>query len=283
MSTLDAAKPRTRIAHSRRMNEDVCVDVGVGSMAPRGLKKILKENVPAKLTGKGSWRGFEDTQGRKLKGLTKALQERVWSDGSMPETATHGSVPRSGWRGRGGGQKRGKAVDAQLSRAVNSGKHKPSKSQYMLTRFALAALAEHRLEPVCAQRAVCDAKRRLGTAMDVLCYEQARNRLVVVELKCGYSGDKRASARKSSRACNMKSPVSKAPDNTINRHKTQLAVTRHMFSLESQTLLKLQNIGIDGDVGGALLYVNEEDTELHPLDEWWMRRAPRMMSAMNFS
>ena len=65
-------------------------------MAPRGLKKILKETVPAHFK-RGKWAHFEDLSGRKLKGLTKALEEKIWSDGTLPSLAIYGTVRRSGW------------------------------------------------------------------------------------------------------------------------------------------------------------------------------------------
>lgn len=251
-------------------------------MAPRGLKKILKDTVPAKLTGKGKWRGFADHQGRKLKGLHPALEERLWSKGSLPSIAKYGTVKRTGWKGKGGGRKRGAAVDSQLSAAVNRGKTKPTKGQYTLTKLALAALAEHKLEPVASQRAVCDSRRRLGTAIDVLCYDSVNNRLVVVELKCGHSGSKQAAAQKDGKACTMNTPLGKAPDNTLNRHMAQLTVTRELFASEKDTIVKLQNIGINSEIGGALLYVNDELTELYPLDTWWTDRARKLMGVLNF-
>jgi len=253
-------------------------------MPPRGLKKILKDTVPAKLTGKGKWRGFADSQGRKLRGLHPALTERVWSKGALPSIAKYGTVKRGGWKGKGGGRKRGAAVDAQLSKAVNRGKAKPTKGQYTLTKLALAALQEHCLEPVASQRAVCSSRLRLGTAIDVLCYEPHTSRLVVVELKCGFSGSKEAAAQKNGKACKMQSPLGHAPDNTLNRHLSQLAVTRQLFASEKDTLARLQTIGIRSDVGGALLYVNDEATELYTLDDWWVGKAEKMMSGsvLNF-
>lgn len=247
-------------------------------MAPRGLKKVLKDTVPAKLTGKGGYRGFQDAQGRKLKGLTKALEDRLWSKGKLPSIAKYGTVKRGGWKGKGGGRKRGAAVDAQLSKAVNRGKAKPTKGQYTLTKLALAALQEHGLEAVASQRAVCSSRLRLGTAIDVLCYEPRTSRLVVVELKCGHSGSKEAAAQKGGKSCRMQAPLGHAPDNTLNRHMSQLAVTRELFASESSTLSKLQTIGIQSEVDGALLYVDDESTTLYRLDEWWQKKASKMVS-----
>lgn len=250
-------------------------------MPPRGLKKILKETVPAHFK-RGKWAHFEDLSGRKLKGLTKALEERVWSAGTLPSVAIYGTVKRSGWKGRQGGRQRGAAVDKQLSAAVNRGRGKPTKGQYTLTKYALAALHEHKLEPVCAQRAVCDSARRLGTAIDLLCYEATTNRLVAIELKCGHTGSRYAAAQLDGKACKMRAPLGKASDCTLHRHMAQLAVSRALLAREADTVLKLQNIGVSGEIGGALLYVNDETTELFPLDSWWTERESKVLGALKF-
>jgi hypothetical protein len=254
-------------------------------MAPRGLKKILKSTCPAKLVKSGRFKCFETLQqgvpsGQKLKGLTKKLERRIYSDGSMPSIARYGNVKRKGWTGKNGGRRRGSAVDAQLTRAVNSGKIHPMTGQYTLTKITLAALAEHGLEPVACQRAVCSQKRRIGTAIDLLAYEKTTARLFVVELKCGHSGSKEAAAEKHSKPCKMNGPLSKAPDNFLNRHLAQLACTREMFAQETLTLSKLNSIGISSEVGGALLYVNEERADLYTLSTWWTERSVRILDYM---
>jgi len=253
-------------------------------MAPRGLKKILKDTVPARLV-RGRFPAFEPlkdgkTTGKKLRGLTKALEAGLWSDGNLPAVAKYSAVKRGGWRGQRGGRQRGAAVDAQLSRAVNAGCTKPKSGQYTLTKLALAALAEHGLEPVASQRAVCNERLRVGTAVDVLCYEKATARLVVVELKCNGGQAKEAPAEKHGRPCRMRTPIGRAPDHTLNRHFAQLACTHALFVREKKTLEKLCAIGVSGEVGGALLYVNDELTELYTLSSWWTDRAPRILNAL---
>ena len=101
-------------------------------MAPRGLKKILKDTVPAKLTGKGKYKGFEilkqgKPSGTKLRGLTKALEHRLWWKARCRPHP--GTVKRGGWKGQGGGRKRGTAVDAQLT-AGRLGQDQAGKGQY---------------------------------------------------------------------------------------------------------------------------------------------------------
>ena len=96
-------------------------------MAPRGLKALLKKTQPAKLAGTGKFRGFvplraDGSTGTKLRGLTKRLQARLWSDGELPAHAKRAD-PRAGgyWGGCKGGQLRGKRVDAQLTRLIVAG------------------------------------------------------------------------------------------------------------------------------------------------------------------
>ena len=254
-------------------------------MSPRGVKTLLKSTSPVRLSGKGRFRGFEllkqsKPSGIKLKGLTKQLGNKIFSDGRLPAIATHGTERRHGWSGSGGGRKRGTAVDAQLSRAVNSGNITPQKGQYSLTKLALIALHEHGLEPVVAQRGCCSEQCKIATAADVICYEQANSRLVVVELKCGHSGSKTAAAQVDGKACSMSSPVAAAKDNVLNRHLAQLAVTRELFANEPSTIAKLNDLGINSVVGGVLLYVNEETCELFSLPKWWSDRAPRILQTL---
>jgi len=247
-------------------------------MAPRGLKKILKDTVPAKLGKHNNWTCFKDANGRVLHGLTTGLKARVFSDGAEPR---HGGG-RNGWRGAGGGRARGTAIASQVCRLVNRGKTRPAKGQYTLTKLVLAALAEHKLEPICSERGVCLPSHRLGTAIDLLCYEETTAQLVVVELKTGYHGDKNACAVSNGRACKMRSPISKAPDSTLNRHMAQLAITRELFAREGETLRKLNTIGVSSEVGGALLYVDDTNTQLYPLHQWWTDRSARLLSALRF-
>lgn len=254
-------------------------------MSPRGVKKLLKATSPVKLTGRGRYKGFEimkqgKRSGLKLKGLTKRLDSKMFSSGKFPAIALRGTEHRHGWKGVGGGRKRGVAVDAQLSRAINSGKVTPQKGQYSLTKLALIALHEHGLEPVVAQRGCCSEQCKIATAADVICYEASNSRLVVVELKCGHSGSKTAPALSGGKHCYMDGPCSSAYDNTLNRHLAQLAVTRELFANEANTVTKLNDLGISSVVGAALLYVNEESCELFSLPKWWSDRAPRILQSL---
>jgi hypothetical protein len=252
-------------------------------MAPRGVKALLKKSAPAKLVGRGKLRGFRALrngrpEGPKLRGLTKALERAVWSTGTLPAEATRSA--RRGWRGAGGGQRRGAAVDSQVSRKVNAGKLKREGRDYALTRVVFAALAEHGLEPVVAQRALCAEPLRLGTAADLLCYEEGTGRLCVVELKCGFGGEKLLPARDArGRGLKMRGPLRGACDCVLHRHMAQLAATRELLVLEGVTR-RLLSYGVAPEINGALLYVTDDETHLYPLPAWWAERAPRLLAAL---
>ncbi len=252
-------------------------------MAPRGLKKTLRASAPATLSGTGKYKGFQSKQSKKkLRGLTKTLQSRLWSDGILPSIARKADAsirPKTAWKGKRGGITRGTKVDQQVSKLINGGKMAVlrQKSMFRLTRLTLSALAKHKLDPVMAQRSVVDEQRRLGTAADVICYDKKSNRLVMVELKCGYDHGRTAAAERGGRPCKMQSPCSKASDCNLHRHLAQLAVTREMFVREKATLKKLGDLGIEQTVDGLLLYVNDEGAEFFVLNDWWKKKASKIL------
>ena len=245
-------------------------------MPPRGLKSALKKpNV--KLSGAGKFKGYvrvfpDGTTGRKLRGITKALDKHVFSDGALP----WGLGSRLGWKGKGGGRRRGSAVDAQLSRIVNSGAK--TKAKFRLTRMAVAALKKVGLEPVVAQRAV--ASGSLGTAADLLCFHKKDNQLVVVEVKCGFSDVRHAPATKGNKKCKMRTPLSQVEDTALHRHFSQLAVTREMLQRDKAVVYKLKELGLDTELGAVLLYLDDETAELFELPDWWLRRGAKLLKAL---
>ena len=67
-------------------------------MAPRGLKTLLKETMPCRLVGSGENKRFETQppgggRGVALKGVTKRLGARIFSDGYMPHIARASDAP----------------------------------------------------------------------------------------------------------------------------------------------------------------------------------------------
>tara|TARA_Y100000768_G_scaffold388694_1_gene386255 strand:+ start:5381 stop:6199 length:819 start_codon:yes stop_codon:yes gene_type:complete len=257
-------------------------------MAPRGLKATLKKSAPAKLVGAGKRRGFEVLrQGQrtntKLKGLTKLLQRKVWSSGDLPLVARSSERrPGGHWGGPAGGRARGTRVDAQLTKLINGG---PSAMKnvthcYRLTKMALSGLSQRGLEPVCAQRAVISEKHRVGTAADIICYSKKENRIVVVELKCGFDHGRLAAAQKDGRCCKMAAPLSRVADCNVHRHLAQLAVTWELFCRERRTLKRLGELGIEESPIGLLMYVNDAGVEFFELEEWWCNRASKLLNAI---
>jgi len=255
-------------------------------MAPRGLKKALKETAPCRLIGSGYKRRFQVVDRTKcaekrLRGLTKRLQTCVFSDGELPRHATASDTPAGGhWRGADGGRRRGAAVDSQVSRLAGMSAEKRFSSKMLnLTRNVFAALSTRGLEPVMGQRAVCAASMRIGTAADILCYDPTKSQLLVVELKCGSTGSRTAAAAINGNACKMKGPLHKAMDNVINRHMSQLAVTHHLLTNEKRTMLLLGNLGLNS-LDGLLLYPNDSGVETYPLLDWWKARASALLVFM---
>lgn len=251
------------------------------AMAPRGVKKILEDTAPCKLTGTGLKRRFQTTNGTCLRGVTKRLEAVTFSDGAFPAAALRSDPPVGGhWRGTGGGRRRGRAVDAQVSRLAGCSSNKRASSRMLvLTRMIFAALDSRGLEPIIGQRGVCCEAYRIGTAADIVCYDRTTSNLVIVELKCGHNGWRTAAAMLSGKCCTMKGALEKAPDTTINRHLAQLAVTHYLFCNEKRTVAKLGNLGITG-IGGLLMYANDCGVDVYDLVPWWMSKAPSVLLDM---
>tara|TARA_B110000858_G_scaffold197583_1_gene259796 strand:+ start:10229 stop:10810 length:582 start_codon:yes stop_codon:yes gene_type:complete len=176
------------------------------------------------------------------------------------------------WQGKGGGLRRGKAVDSQVSRLANVSAVVRKKSKMLkLTRLTFNALAYHNLVPISSQRVVIDSHRRLGTAADVVCV-RGNHELVLVELKTGFGGDRTRGA-----GTFMQFPLAKAKDCNINRHFAQLSATMHLFKREVETLSKLRSEGID-KVSGCVLYVDGDLTEKFDLPSWWEKRGEKILN-----
>jgi hypothetical protein len=257
-------------------------------MAPRGLKTLLKKTQPAKLVGSGKFRGFVPLRqggavGPKLRGLTKRLQTRFWSDGDLPPLAKR-SNPRAGgcWGGQKGGQQRGTRVDAQLTRLINAGPAAWKKQQhvYRLTKMVLSGLAARGLEPVTSQRCAISEKQRIGTAADIVAFHAETNRLVLVELKCGYDNGRKAPAEICGKPCKMQAPLSRVSDCNVHRHLLQLCVTRQLFVTEKTTLARIGELGVEPEVDALLMYANDAGVEFYELDEWWRSRGAKLVGLL---
>ena len=195
----------------------------------------------------------------------------------MPLSAIASDFRGKAWKGESGGLSRGKAVDAQVSRLVNSGSWRNS-NLLRMSKFVFSSLEEYGIKPIAAQRVVVDTSRCLATAADIVGVKDKN--LVLVELKTGCAGDKSQPAIKGNSKCFMSSPCSKAHDTILHRHLAQLSATLALFTSEKETLKSIKKIGIDS-VQGALLYVSERGSELHFLDDWWVRRGKALIEAIS--
>lgn len=246
-------------------------------MPPRGLKKLLLKSSTGKLV-RGKYTGFKaiDIDGKPtgpmLKGITKLLNSNIYSKGTLDMSATTSTEFRGGsWKGVNGGIKRGKAVDAQVSRLASAGAGKRNtSSKYKMTTLAFSALSSAGLEPLHGQRVVTDTKNGIATACDVVCYCSKDNTLVVVELKTGYSGNRTLPAvTKNNKVCMLASPCSTASDCLLHRHMAQLAVTRHMLACEKTFMQSLDTMFGIKMIRGVLLYACDRDTSVYELNDWW--------------
>ena len=246
------------------------------------VASILQRTAPGKFVrcaGGGSFRRVDAAgraTGARVRGITKRLAERVFSDIDPP---TGGRCWRgSAWKGAGGGRRRGKAVDAQVSRLAKlSEKHRANATQLKLTRLTFAALRYHNLTPGTAQRVVLDDVLNLGTAIDVVCLRG--HELVLVELKTGFVGQRSDPARANGVVQMLRTPFRRAADSHLHRHFAQLAATMALFEAESATLEALTAAGIES-VAGVVLYVNDVETEVHELPPWWRRRGDQLLSVL---
>ena len=252
---------------------------------PRGLKTALKSTQSMALSGCGKFRGFCVLDGQrkktnvKLKGLTKKLETKVFSQGAFPSVVTHGTERRTAWKGKSGGIRRGSAVDAQLSRLINAGKTTPSKKMLVLSRYVLICLKEMGLTPVMAQRACGSRALNVATAADFVCYNCTTNRIVVVELKCGFSGSRTTSAIRDGVGQTMRGPLSLCPDTVLNRHFAQLACTTELTRSDAALMGKLASLGVQNDkVESVLVYANETQCDVFKLSKWWTKKASSVLT-----
>jgi len=257
---------------------------------PKGLKAFLKDSSPGKLT-KGKFKGYRAVdahgafEGPTLKGITKQLAAKLYSRGELDDAATASTEwtpdawkSTNGRNGSNGGLRRGRAVDSQVSRLASaSANARKTSSKFKFTTLAFSALAKAGLEPVVGQRVVLSRRHGVATAADVVCFDAASNALVVVELKCGFSGCRTAPVRFNRRAQKLNLPCSGADDCLLHRHMSQLAVTRHLLATEGSFAATLASKFGIREVRGSLLYVCDRDTQLHALTPWWVRRGAALV------
>lgn len=254
---------------------------------PRGLKTFLQQTSPGKLTT-GRYKGYRAVDahgafdGPTLKGITKRLHLKLYSAGELADSAVSSTEWTPGaWQGSNGGLRRGKAVDSQVSRLASvSDTARTRASKFKFTTLAFSALERAGLQPVIGQRVVLSRANGIATAADMICYHEATNALVVVELKCGFSGNRTLPATVNRTHQQMKSPCSGASDCILHRHTAQLAVTRHLLETEPRLMNQLKKQFNILDIRGSLLYVCDRDTQLHELGSWWYKRGAALIELL---
>ena len=123
-----------------------------------------------------------------------------------------------------------------------------------------------------------DRARGIGTAVDVVC-QRGDDEVVLLELKCGYRGDRATPVYDRGRPLRMRAPLKTAVDCALHRHLAQLAATHALFVRERGTMAALRAKGV-ARVTGALIYVDDDFSELHELPDWWRRRAERLLESI---
>tara|TARA_B100001175_G_scaffold315650_1_gene327693 strand:+ start:395 stop:1141 length:747 start_codon:yes stop_codon:yes gene_type:complete len=245
-------------------------------MVTRGLKSLIKKTSPGKLGFLKGKRIFRTQDGRPLRGITRRLG-KIYSNGTFPSSALSSDYRGGFWNGPDGGRRRGNAVDSQVTRLVNTGLNARRNARMLkLTQLVFQAFEHHSMEPVIAQRVVTHPLYGIATAADVIC-QKDENTIVLVELKCGYAGDRLAAAYINGHSCFMNTPCKKAKDTTLHRHLLQLSSTLALFERESDTLQKLSSLGIT-NIEAVLLYVDSNKSELHELTSYWRKRGNRILN-----
>ena len=255
---------------------------------PRGLKSFLQNTAPGKLTTAGKYKGYRAIdahgafEGPCLKGVTKRLAAKLYSKGELDDSAKTSTEWTPGaWQGTNGGLRRGKAVDSQVSRLAGvTPTVRANSSKFKFSTLAFSALEKAGLEPIMGQRVALSKQHGIATAADMISFHAASNSLVVVELKCGFSGNRVLPSVFKGKTQKMNAPCTGADDCILNRHFAQLAVTRQLLETEPRFKSQLNaQFGIS-QIRGVLLYVCDRDTQLHDLSEWWRKRGRALVQTL---
>jgi len=177
--------------------------------------------------------------------------------------------------------RRGRAVDSQVSRLSGLGQPARAKaSKFKFTTLTFSALEKAGLQPVVGQRVALSRQHGIATAADIICYHALSNSIVVVELKCGFSGNRVIPATLKGKRQKMNVPCSGADDCILNRHTAQLSVTRQLLSTEPGLASQLKaKFGIS-KIRAVLLYVCDRDTQLHEMSDWWIKRGRALVDML---
>ena len=250
------------------------------------LRTTLRKSAPARLVGRGRFRGFARVigkrVGRKLSGLTKRIADRMHSGADLPSiTRKRVERPRGTWKGKQGGRRRGIAIDQQVSSIANG--RKPRRSLFRLTKVTLTALKAEGLRLVCGQLPVASDADNSGSAVDVVGVRDGPNgaELVLVELKTGYDRGRLLPAMREGVAQSMRGPLYRASDCLCHRHLAQLAATTALFLADPRMPERLEALNVQS-VTSLLLYVTDDDVEFIPLGEWWVKKGADIVRACSY-
>ena len=241
---------------------------------------LLRRTAPVRLSGGGKFKGFRllrdgKLTNKSLRGLTKRLQNNVFSNGSLPAEARKGDDRGKLWKGVQGGRRRGMAIDRQVSAVVNK---RAPKRLHNLSKVVLNALSGLHLTPVIAQRGVAHAASNVASAADIIAYDATSKALVVVELKTGHAHGKLLAAKQNGVEQTMCGDLRKASDCVAHRHLAQLSATRQMLVNEQELMRKLAQLGVKS-VGGMLLYATDTRVETMLLAPWGSDRGGLLLKA----
>jgi hypothetical protein len=209
-------------------------------------------------------RGFafagESGPAAKASGITKLLQ-RVY----YPDYKYRGGA--RGERGKGPkGMRRGTLVDVQVRDAVDAlaagVPFKKTKKTHPLTVKFMSALDVLGLDPVATQTKVGDRGERLATAVDLVARDRKTDRVVLIELKCGFNNYMDTSTGR------MKHELKAYPNSPRFQHQLQLAVTTELF---------VRTFGIRPKTA-YVLTANDHGVAYHELEESFRRAAPAVMA-----
>jgi hypothetical protein len=253
----------------------------------RGLAHLLTMTSPGRLLLARQNACYVTFNSTRLKGITKKL-ERMHSGHDLPRPSSSSSSSLSSSTNHHGrernasrfnGRRRGIKVDNQVSRIFKTNVF--PKRMYKLTRNILHTLLDvYGFQAITAQRVVADEAARLGTAIDLVCYDPKDSSLVLIELKSGFAGNRQQPVVDSRGVTqHFKPPLSKIVDCTLHRHFLQLAVTSGMFLKEKGTLRALKAKGVSR-IKCGVLYSTNEGTEFFLMSEWWLKRASKIRKAI---
>ncbi len=272
------------------------------------LAALLRRTQPVTLIKQGAFHAFRRRglpRSPPLRGLTKWLAAHLFAPESRLPSASskaRGGTSRVGlpptpasWRGVQGGQRRGSAIDRQVTRLINRQSPRSTGARsgdaHPFARMVGQALSLHGLRPLVAQRGV-GSDGGVATAADIVAVD-SEGRLVVVEVKCGFvgirdapvvlSGRSRKSTRQNEATAarpRFRPPLGTTLDCARNRHLAQLAATRSMLASEKSMLAQaVEESGLSTHpIRGVLLYVDATGVETVELSATWAKRGDRLVA-----